>query len=664
MEIIKPINRDDWVDADPANNIPGAIPPAKAFAQTMAEMVNVIESAGLTPSGEDLTQFDQAIKALVQMKVDEANLLAVSNTVYQRNVGDFFFTENMTKGTKATGSLNGGYECNGDEFSADDFSGDSDPFSLLVAGHLPSCSYDEYAQSVADFGSCGKFALDTEARKFKVPTAKDRIFLQGIPGELIQPALPNITGEFASGANYGWGETQSGWSGAFKLGYPRGGTGERRGTGQFFGLFDASLCNPIYGAADTVRPAGIGARVMVQLANEIDNATSVEKYLTQIKDAQKAALAAVQTAVDNLSAQATQALADIEADKTAAVTAVNTAKDNALTALQALYDSSIADIQTEIADLKQYVDETVEPLYDAFDAVVDKSDTNIVTLTDQNTLAEQNIAALTPLNDAAAEILAGVTEKADAAAASAAAAQTSQTAAETAVSGFDNTVAVKISEAEAALDTAKDAAIKSVEASADNIKAAVDAAASAAEQATTTAENAQNTANSVVAQLEGFSETVATAKTEITTLAGTEKTGIETAANTAQTTAVTAIDSAKTGAVAEIEAAGEVIASYQQPIIALTATSGTIALEVNKIYNLSITAATTFSLPTPSNTEVFNQIKVMLRVTGTPTITWGTSQFFNKATPEIEAGSYDCYFDYDNLLGAWVAGVMPKGAAE
>lgn len=103
--------------------------------------------------------------------------------------------------------------------------------------------------------------------------------------------------------------------------------------------------------------------------------------------------------------------------------------------------------------------------------------------------------------------------------------------------------------------------------------------------------------------------------------------------------------------------------NFQSAVTALTATSGTVALAVNKIYTLSISGATTFSLPTPSNTNIFNQIKVMLKVTGTPTVNWGTTQFFNKATPEIAAGNYDVYFDYDKNMGAWVAGAMPKGAA-
>ena len=95
----------------------------------------------------------------------------------------------------------------------------------------------------------------------------------------------------------------------------------------------------------------------------------------------------------------------------------------------------------------------------------------------------------------------------------------------------------------------------------------------------------------------------------------------------------------------------------------MTTTSGTITLAVNKIYTLSVTGATTFSLPTPSNKNVFNQIKVMLKVTGTPTINWGTTNFFNNETPTIKAGNYDVYFDYDNLMSAWVVGVMSKGKA-
>lgn len=99
-------------------------------------------------------------------------------------------------------------------------------------------------------------------------------------------------------------------------------------------------------------------------------------------------------------------------------------------------------------------------------------------------------------------------------------------------------------------------------------------------------------------------------------------------------------------------------------LVPLSATSGTVSLAVNKIYTIAVSGATTFALPATADKTVFNQIKVMMKVTGTPTINWGTTKFFNKSTPEIEEGSYDIYFDYDNLLGAWVCGVMAKGAGE
>ena len=103
------------------------------------------------------------------------------------------------------------------------------------------------------------------------------------------------------------------------------------------------------------------------------------------------------------------------------------------------------------------------------------------------------------------------------------------------------------------------------------------------------------------------------------------------------------------------------IGLYQPKITTLSATSGTINLEVNKVYTMAISGTTTFSLATPTNKNVFNQIKVIIKVTGTPTINWGTTYFFNKKKPSIEEGSYDIYFDYDNLLNSWVCGSIPKG---
>lgn len=114
------------------------------------------------------------------------------------------------------------------------------------------------------------------------------------------------------------------------------------------------------------------------------------------------------------------------------------------------------------------------------------------------------------------------------------------------------------------------------------------------------------------------------------------------------------INEVKNQAIAEV-------ASYKQPLTTLTETSGEITLEVDKIYSMVIDADTTFSLPTEVDAAYFNQIKVMVQITGTPAITWGTDYFVNKSTPELKAGCYDFYFDYDNHLAGWVVGTISKG---
>lgn len=94
----------------------------------------------------------------------------------------------------------------------------------------------------------------------------------------------------------------------------------------------------------------------------------------------------------------------------------------------------------------------------------------------------------------------------------------------------------------------------------------------------------------------------------------------------------------------------------------LTQTSGNISLESNKIYSLKITADTLFELPTiTAPTTLYNQIKVQLKVEEDVTIGFGTSYFYNKNKPTLTKGFYDVYFDYDNLLGDWVCGAIPKG---
>ncbi len=106
------------------------------------------------------------------------------------------------------------------------------------------------------------------------------------------------------------------------------------------------------------------------------------------------------------------------------------------------------------------------------------------------------------------------------------------------------------------------------------------------------------------------------------------------------------------------------VTAFRYSVYGISATSGSVNLDVNRVYKMTVTDTTTFVLPATPVADKHNQIKLMLKVAGTPTINWGTTNFFNKQTPEITEGYYDVYFDYDPNLAAWVCGVMAKGAED
>lgn len=725
MEKIKPINREDWVDADPVNGVVGAIPPAKAFHQTMEEMVNVIIASGQTPSGTDLHQFEKGIKWLVKAEVDEANLLAVRNTVYQRNIGDLFFTHNKNKGTKATGSLNGSYQCNGDEFSAGDFKGDSTPYELLAAGKLPSVTYAQYSAIMSEVGFCGYFALDTASKKFKVPTISAQFLQAGTPGQHKKAGLPNITGNIINVMTY---KGNQGASGA--LGITNTGSASTSSSGKTKSntiTLDASKSNPIYGAASTVQPAAVQARVMVQLANEIDNASSIESYIATLKGLKNDGVAAINSAADT-------ALSSIETAKTGAMGNISTAQETAVNTIVGAKETAVNTIQEMVEEVNQTVETAAE---------------NIGELASLNEAAEENINNLTTLNESATEIVQSVNNFAISAANFATAAAGSATAAaadaERVLNGAPQITVATSTDTEYTLkiktlageftsvnlkgakgdqgiqgekgDTGDGFSIYKTYPSISEMEA--DAAAVPVGHFVLISSNTEDPDNARLYVKSGETFNFLTdmsgaqgikgdkgeqgiqgekgikgdkgdegahftpAVDDAGNLSWTNNGGLENPA----TVNIKGVKGDKgdigerglTGAKGEKGDKGDTgeqglkgdkgdkgdtpdMSVYQTPLTALSATSGTVALSINKIHILAITGNTTFSLPTPSNKNVFNQIKVMLKVTGTPTITWGTSYFFNTEAPEIEAGSYDLYFDYDNHLNAWVAGAIKKGA--
>lgn len=104
------------------------------------------------------------------------------------------------------------------------------------------------------------------------------------------------------------------------------------------------------------------------------------------------------------------------------------------------------------------------------------------------------------------------------------------------------------------------------------------------------------------------------------------------------------------------------VVNYSNPIINITQTSGTIKLDENKFYKVSLSGATTFSLPTPKNIDVKNQIKVYLRLNSANLqINWGTGQYLAGNSPLTYQGNYIVFYDWNPNTGTWSVGSLVEG---
>ena len=100
-----------------------------------------------------------------------------------------------------------------------------------------------------------------------------------------------------------------------------------------------------------------------------------------------------------------------------------------------------------------------------------------------------------------------------------------------------------------------------------------------------------------------------------------------------------------------------------KPVNALAA-SGSITLTDNSVNKVTPTGNITFTLPTVTDTTKFHQILVQVNLSTVVTIGVGTTYYFNKTAPDLSAaGVYDLIFEYDNVNGYWVCGLLSKGAA-
>lgn len=98
-------------------------------------------------------------------------------------------------------------------------------------------------------------------------------------------------------------------------------------------------------------------------------------------------------------------------------------------------------------------------------------------------------------------------------------------------------------------------------------------------------------------------------------------------------------------------------AELSPTIITLTGT--TPILTDNAVHQITVTATTTFNLPSASPTTKFHQMLVLLDMPTVQTINLGTDVFFYGDTPDLsEAGTYTLIYEYNGT--DWVVGALFK----
>lgn len=101
----------------------------------------------------------------------------------------------------------------------------------------------------------------------------------------------------------------------------------------------------------------------------------------------------------------------------------------------------------------------------------------------------------------------------------------------------------------------------------------------------------------------------------------------------------------------------ETISSIQN----ISSTSGTVSLLANNVYKMSLSGATTFSLTTPTNMAILNQIEVQINMSSVQTINLGTTRYFGGSAPDLsESGAYTLIYEYDTVNNVWVVGALRK----
>ncbi len=169
---------------------------------------------------------------------------------------------------------NGCVPANGGEYTRAQFPTFFDDF--LVGGKLLTCSYGAWTAQVGVTGNCAKFALDTEAQKFRVPLYKDGDSITQAAsaaelGKSVKAGLPELIGTIGIRTGYemtGVFENVANSSGAVLGAF---GTTDSSVTNK--PQFRASKGNSIYGNSTTVTDEQLRLRHFVVVASAQNNAS-------------------------------------------------------------------------------------------------------------------------------------------------------------------------------------------------------------------------------------------------------------------------------------------------------------------------------------------------------------------------------------------------------
>lgn len=94
--------------------------------------------------------------------------------------------------------------------------------------------------------------------------------------------------------------------------------------------------------------------------------------------------------------------------------------------------------------------------------------------------------------------------------------------------------------------------------------------------------------------------------------------------------------------------------------VIILGTSGTQSLTNNRIHKITCSGNVTFSLPTPDS-NIFNQMLVLLYMSSAYTINLGTSVYFTGSAPDMSSsGYYTIIYEYDNIRSSWTVGALKK----